>query len=399
MPDLKNIYESFDLPSFTFQKFEIYYEKIIEKALEGHTSNIYTFKSVGITSRLKYIVANKRLFKDKRFDQHVFIFIDLQKYILSQDIALNESLQFVEDIPIGEFDLPRYFEFIRDLVKQKRKVFFVVGDGGLLYFDKDPQCIALIDSLRLISFTDTGFIFINQKDNTLLSYDGLETIGGFLSKNIVWGKELYFDAPEITHLLQNEIKKSNTKANDKIVGVISEFSEGDPKVAIYLYYKWKEDNEALEQLLKKDFKKFYETLDAKWLDARYASIVSSLTDKSYDDLITGTPNEYLANIGLNLFMNPLFNFFLTERCKPRETKNEFKLTGQEQILYSLLSKFKDETITRDDISEALWGDKADENYSDWAINKVVSELRKKINSKNLEIKSVKGVGYILTEKQ
>ncbi len=274
-----------------------------------------------------------------------------------------------------------------------------MGDGGLLYFDKDPQCIALVDALRLVSFTDTNFIFINQKDNTQLSYVGLDVIGGFLNKNIVWGKELYFDAPEITHLLQNESKRNNTKVNENIVGIISELSEGDPKVAIYLYYKWKEDNKALEQLLKNEPKVIYETLDSKWLDARYASIVSSLTDNTYNDLLAGTPNEYLANIGLNLYMNPLFNFYLTERCSTRESKNEFKLTGQEQILYSLLNKFKDETITRDDISEALWGDKADENYSDWAINKVVSELRKKINSKNLEIKSVKGVGYILTKKQ
>lgn len=399
MPSLQKIYESFNLPNFTYQKFAVYYEKIIEKALNGHTSNIYTFKSVGITSRLKYIVSNRKLFGDKRFDEYVFIFIDLQKYILSQSTALSESLQFINNAPTGEIDLSRYFEIIRDLIQQEKKVFFIVGDGGLLYFDKDPQCIALVDALRLVSFTDTNFIFINQKDNTQLSYVGLDVIGGFLNKNIVWGKELYFDAPEITHLLQNESKRNNTKVNENIVGIISELSEGDPKVAIYLYYKWKEDNKALEQLLKNEPKVIYETLDSKWLDARYASIVSSLTDNTYNDLLAGTPNEYLANIGLNLYMNPLFNFYLTERCSTRESKNEFKLTGQEQILYSLLNKFKDETITRDDISEALWGDKADENYSDWAINKVVSELRKKINSKNLEIKSVKGVGYILTKKQ
>ena len=349
MPSLQKIYESFNLPNFTYQKFAVYYEKIIEKALNGHTSNIYTFKSVGITSRLKYIVSNRKLFGDKRFDEYVFIFIDLQKYILSQSTALSESLQFINNAPTGEIDLSRYFEIIRDLIQQEKKVFFIVGDGGLLYFDKDPQCIALVDALRLVSFTDTNFIFINQKDNTQLSYVGLDVIGGFLNKNIVWGKELYFDAPEITHLLQNESKRNNTKVNENIVGIISELSEGDPKVAIYLYYKWKEDNKALEQLLKNEPKVIYETLDSKWLDARYASIVSSLTDNTYNDLLAGTPNEYLANIGLNLYMNPLFNFYLTERCSTRESKNEFKLTGQEQILYSLLNKSKDETITRDDI--------------------------------------------------
>lgn len=399
MPDLKKIYATFEQPSFTYQKFEVYFKSIIDRALQGNTTNIYTFKSVGVTSRLKYIISHRALFKDKRFDQCVFVFLDLQKYIHSQNVALNESLLFLEDPLSSEIDLSKYFEIIRDLVNRGKEVFFVVGDGGLLYFDRDPQCIALVDALRMVSFTNTNFIFINQKDNTQMSYDGLETIGGFLNKNIVWGKELYFDAIEIAHLLKNESKKNDIAVDENVVSSISELSEGDPKVAIYLYYKWKEDNKAIENLLKKEPKVIYETLDSKWLDARYSSIVSGLSPQTYEDLKRGTLNNYLENVGLNLYMNPLFNFYLNNRVIPSKEKKVFNLTGQEQVLFSLLNKFKDETITRDDISEALWGDKADENYSDWAINKVVSELRKKIVSENLEIKSVKGIGYILTEKR
>lgn len=75
------------------------------------------------------------------------------------------------------------------------------------------------------------------------------------------------------------------------------------------------------------------------------------------------------------------------------TKSEFKLL-------EYLSKHSGEVISRDDIADAVWGDNSDEKYSDWAIDKLVSRLRDKIeeDSRHPEfLKTIRGVGYKFTD--
>ena len=69
--------------------------------------------------------------------------------------------------------------------------------------------------------------------------------------------------------------------------------------------------------------------------------------------------------------------------------------GAQEI--TLLQKFLSEPgklFSRDQIAEALWGKLANEKYSDWAIDKAISRLRKKLkyNPKN-KILTVKNMGY------
>jgi hypothetical protein len=55
------------------------------------------------------------------------------------------------------------------------------------------------------------------------------------------------------------------------------------------------------------------------------------------------------------------------------------LSPQQFKLLSLLLKNKNKTVNRDQIARALWGPLYADKYSDWAIDKLISTLRKKLS--------------------
>jgi DNA-binding response OmpR family regulator len=72
-----------------------------------------------------------------------------------------------------------------------------------------------------------------------------------------------------------------------------------------------------------------------------------------------------------------------------------KLTAQEYNLLNFLVAHQNRVCTRDEIAEALWGGKYHEKYSDWAIDRLMSRLRHKLNldSKNPYLVTIRGRGY------
>lgn len=80
-----------------------------------------------------------------------------------------------------------------------------------------------------------------------------------------------------------------------------------------------------------------------------------------------------------------------KRLHDEPTKSEYKILR-------LLYKNKGELVSREDIAQAIWGPNFIKKYSDWAIDRTISRLRKKIgdsakNSKYIE--TVKGRGLRL----
>ena len=77
--------------------------------------------------------------------------------------------------------------------------------------------------------------------------------------------------------------------------------------------------------------------------------------------------------------------------KSETTPNEYK------ILH-LLYKNKKKIVTREELANILWGENAIEKYSDWAIDRTVSRIRKKIGDSVQEprfIETIKGRGLRL----
>ncbi len=76
-----------------------------------------------------------------------------------------------------------------------------------------------------------------------------------------------------------------------------------------------------------------------------------------------------------------------------------QLTRQEYEILGFFLKQPNKLHSRDTIAEALWGKESYEKYSDWAIDQLMSKLRKKLGKLGLEEKilvTVRGRGYKLT---
>ncbi len=75
-----------------------------------------------------------------------------------------------------------------------------------------------------------------------------------------------------------------------------------------------------------------------------------------------------------------------------------KLSDKEYNILFLLYKNRGEIISRDKIAETLWGEKMPDLYSDWAIDKTISRLRKKLADLQIlcQISTKKKLGFCLT---
>lgn len=73
------------------------------------------------------------------------------------------------------------------------------------------------------------------------------------------------------------------------------------------------------------------------------------------------------------------------------------LSRQEDNVLTMLIKKKGRLCTRDDIGGALWGEDSYEKYSDWAIDQLISKLRKKLKQLGVKdgLKTIRGRGYKL----
>lgn len=76
-------------------------------------------------------------------------------------------------------------------------------------------------------------------------------------------------------------------------------------------------------------------------------------------------------------------------------KNLFK--GKEYFVLTYFLKKESEVVTRDEIARILWGNKENEKYSNWAIDKTVSRIRHKLAANNTacSIITIKKQGYVL----
>lgn len=72
-----------------------------------------------------------------------------------------------------------------------------------------------------------------------------------------------------------------------------------------------------------------------------------------------------------------------------------QFTRQEYLILSSFLKNPDSIISRDDIGEVLWGEDSYQKYSDWAIDQLMSKLRKKLKKIGVDVKIVtlRGRGY------
>ncbi|MBN1618567.1 winged helix-turn-helix transcriptional regulator [Candidatus Dojkabacteria bacterium] len=171
------------------------------------------------------------------------------------------------------------------------------------------------------------------------------------------------------------------------------------------------------------------------IDTRLGIIFSTFTEeeKSYlislankEDNITEIKSRYLQASGIiseNKINGNLFKEYLKKLKIEKNQKSQIKstkvdllkidsntgeiyeagkrtgsiLSDTELKIIKLMKESKDTICTRDSVAHAIWGESLEEKYSDWAIDKAISRIRKKIGDNrhpNNYILTVKGKGFI-----
>jgi DNA-binding winged helix-turn-helix (wHTH) protein len=99
-----------------------------------------------------------------------------------------------------------------------------------------------------------------------------------------------------------------------------------------------------------------------------------------------------------------FKYYVHEKkyqvfgTKDKKTEKEY-FTGKEYLVFEELLLHSGEVVTREKFAEILWTNLSKEKYSDWAIDQLISRIRKKLNLHNSDYSliTIKKQGYILTQ--
>ncbi|MBI5151151.1 MAG: winged helix-turn-helix transcriptional regulator [Candidatus Pacebacteria bacterium] len=114
--------------------------------------------------------------------------------------------------------------------------------------------------------------------------------------------------------------------------------------------------------------------------------------------------QFLSRLGVIANTGKLqslwFEIFIREKMyrsalSPFEVDRFSYLSGIEQTLIHEFLKRKNEVISREEIAQILWGEKYLEKYSDWAIDKTISRMRKNMehHHSTISVQTIKGKGY------
>lgn len=137
--------------------------------------------------------------------------------------------------------------------------------------------------------------------------------------------------------------------------------------------------------------------------ARLEKITEELDDKEVLVLLKKSDNrKILSRLKLIGFMKPsgeIFSPLLREYLVSllEEEGLDLKLSLSEKRLLKLFAENEGSIVSRDDIAKALWKNKWNEKYSDWAIDTAIKSLRAKIKGTKYggKVLTKRGEGYYL----
>lgn len=122
------------------------------------------------------------------------------------------------------------------------------------------------------------------------------------------------------------------------------------------------------------------------------------------DAQTRQEARYLWNVGIvqkrgsvwQIF-SPLFLEYVQEKITKKTGNGGQFLTKKEHVLFNLLKKYENQICERDVIIEKVWSEFAEIGVSDWAVDRLVARLRKKMKAMSSEyaIKTIRTRGFMI----
>lgn len=107
----------------------------------------------------------------------------------------------------------------------------------------------------------------------------------------------------------------------------------------------------------------------------------------------------LENDSKTLIFSPISQYFLKQKGGVLEDPKKIDFTKKENLLFNFLRENCAQLCDREKIIETVWSEYEEMGISDWAVDKLVARLRRKLKNKEslFEIITVKTRGYKLVE--
>lgn len=142
------------------------------------------------------------------------------------------------------------------------------------------------------------------------------------------------------------------------------------------------------------------TFDDANIQERLTRITETLTDSELHQLVDPTNKlveKRLVQVGYisedRQLFTPLLVEFLKRSTIVQQRLQRYSLPPQQRLLFTWFLEHPGELLAKKVLARMLWGDHANNKYSDWALDKLISDLRKNVIS-SISIKSIKKHGYV-----
>lgn len=335
-------------------------------------------------------------------------YIKVSQLLSSQEISVFNEL--LEKPKVGLVDLGVVLRHITD--QKGLFVTLVLENFGSLYADNKSKEVNVLASLLKINPMRTSYIFLASHEFSESNTHQLQGFASYFTQNIVWGSNLLFDAACATMLFANNSKWAGVSFNNDFVSAATRLSYADPTVLKHIAVTATREASFASNLLKlKSIKAIYDLVGEEFLTTRYKKLLATFLQPTQQQLLQGhfKENAYIQKIGLVVEdspFNPLFAEYLS-RVKSNPLRQPTSasirdllvgdLTVKELGIFELLEANVGLVVSREALAKVLWGEDWHEYYSDWALNKQISNLRKKMRNSGYlkEVKVLKTEGFML----
>lgn len=377
---------------------------ILEPISRGFSVSVISAYKSGKTSWIRDLAQDSTLISSEYKNtmknlKFIWIVLDsLEKNMMSDFI--DELNKFIEDGK--KLSASASWREIKDAVgclvdKEGERVIFIIVDAQYL-FDTYSQFGSNLAKVCLENKPNVNFLFLvtSEVDSSNITDPLLSDIQLMLFSNMKYFPLISKDM--IMEFVQNSIEEMKLKLSDDEINSVVSLSGNHIAVLRAIFRQCAKSGEVpnLEKVLN-------ENIEVRGIFLRIWTFLTEETQLKIKENVEYT-NEFLLNTGLKAKDGKWFSEVFGEFVKKILSKDQNisvdditkLLSWQELSVFNLLKENTGEVVSRDDIAEVIWGDNWVDNYSEWMVEKVLSNIRKKTSViKELRIKTVPKKGYCL----
>lgn len=391
----------------TYRKNDV--QEIFKHLISFQPLTLVGLPRVGLARILRFLLVHPELLSQKLKSKKVLLIeIDINDIfelkekgfwqLVLKRIKDNIKVKEVDNLYLSASQTNDTFTFF-DNTKQAVSQLCTNGYYVFLFFNRFDRASSLFtylffahfQSLKDVAKTKINFLFTS---NRLLEYLSPDIFKG---GNLEVFSQKYFLIPSSkkdTLAVIGEFEKSRKiKLNFKIKNLVYQYSGGHAQYDLLILQTLEKNKFVLKNvdyILKNDLAIFQQGKEIwDFLSPEEKSLIAAKKKIP--------PTHFLSQIGLvksdRKLLNLLFDHFVITQSAVEDQSQE-ELTKKEKSLLMILTSRRGELVTREEIINFVWPDKAEE-VNDWTLDQLVKRLRRKLISTkiNNKIVTVKTQGY------